>query len=258
MRELLKPNGKVSRRLMAAVVASQVVALVAVWACLPVSVFPGPSDVAVAWVGLVRDGMAAHLFSSLVTNVQAILISCAISLLVSYASVVPVARPLSAVAAQSRFFGLTGFVLLFTVLFGSGHGLKVSLLTFGMSVFFVTSMASVIADIPRSEYDHARTLRMGPWRTVWEVVVLGRADAALEILRQNAAIGWMMLTMVEGLSRSEGGLGVLLLDENKHFRLASVTALQVTILAIGMLQDRAILWIKRVACPYSEMTLERR
>ena len=56
------------------------------------------------------------------------------------------------------------------------------------------------------KFDHARSLRFSDWRVVWEVVVLGTADKAFEILRQNAAIGWMMLTMVEGISRSEGGM----------------------------------------------------
>jgi len=41
------------------------------------------------------------------------------------------------------------------------------------------------------------------------VIVLGRADAAFDAMRQNAAMGWMMLTMVEGISRSEGGIGGL-------------------------------------------------
>src|SRR5437867_629398 len=84
---------------------------------------------------------------------------------------------------------------------------QVALLVFGMTVFFVTSMLDVVAAIPKESFDHARTLRMGEWRTVWEVLVLGTAEKAMDVLRQNAAIGWMMLTMVEGISRSEGGVG---------------------------------------------------
>ena len=78
---------------------------------------------------------------------------------------------------------------------------------------------------------------MGEWRVVWEVVVRGTADKALEVLRQNAAIGWMMLTMVEGISRSEGGVGAMLLNQNKHFHLAEVFAIQLLILLVGVLQD---------------------
>ena len=133
-----------------------------------------------------------------------------------------------------------------------------TLLVFGMTVFFVTSMASVIAQIPKEEFDYARTLRMSEWRVVWEVVVLGTAAQAWEVLRQNAAIGWMMLTMVEGISRSEGGVGAMLLNQSKHFHLAEVFAIQILILVVGMIQDYGIGLLRRITCPYADLTLERK
>jgi len=127
-----------------------------------------------------------------------------------------------------------------------------------MVVFFVTSMAAIVAEIPKDRFDHARTLRMSEWRVVWEVVILGTADQAIEVLRQNAAIGWMMLTMVEGISRAEGGIGAMLLNQNKHFRLAEVFAIQLVILTVGLGQDYGIGILKRMICPYSEIRLERK
>ena len=90
---------------------------------------------------------------------------------------------------------------------------------------------------------------MSEWRVVWEVVILGTADQAIEVLRQNAAIGWMMLTMVEGISRSEGGVGAMLLNQNKHFRLAEVFAIQVSILMVGLVQDYGIGVTQAAAAP---------
>jgi NitT/TauT family transport system permease protein len=141
---------------------------------------------------------------------------------------------------------------------GGGRPLKLVLLVFGMTVFFVTSMAQVVAAIPKGKFDHARTLKMGEWRVVWEVVVLGTIDQAIEVLRQNAAIGWMMLTMVEGISRAEGGVGAMLLNQNKHFHLPAVFAVQLLILSVGLLQDYGIGALKRVVCPYADLGLERR
>src|SRR5262249_50721307 len=123
---------------------------------------------------------------------------------------------------------------------------------------FVTSMAAVIAAIPKADFDHARTLRMNEWRVVWEVVVLGTADKAFEVLRQNAAIGWMMLTMVEGISRAEGGIGAALLSQSKYFRLADVFATQIVLLVVGMLQDYAIGALRRFFAPYADLSLERK
>ena len=63
--------------------------------------------------------------------------------------------------------------------------------------------------------------------------------------------------MVEGISRSEGGVGALLLNQNKHFHLAEVFAIQLLILTVGLLQDFAIGIGKRLLCPWAHITLER-
>jgi NitT/TauT family transport system permease protein len=119
-------------------------------------------------------------------------------------------------------------------------------------------MAAVILNLPKERFDHARSLGMSEWRVVWEVVILGTADEAFEVLRQNAAIGWMMLTMVEGISRAEGGIGAMLLNQNKHFHIAEVFAIQVVILTVGILQDYAIGALRNLFCPYAQLTLERK
>jgi NitT/TauT family transport system permease protein len=93
---------------------------------------------------------------------------------------------------------------------------------------------------------------------VFEVVILGKMDQAFEMLRQNAAITWMTLTMVEGLVRSEGGVGSLLLVQSKFLKLPEIYAIQATILCVGLLLDYFLAWTKRVICPWSQLGLERR
>jgi NitT/TauT family transport system permease protein len=180
-----------------------------------------------------------------------------ISLILAYLTVIPAFRPIVAGVSKGRFLSIVGFTFVFTLIFGGGHPLKTALLVFGVTVFYVTSMASVIASIPREDFDHARTLRMSEWRVVWEVVVLGTADKAFEVLRQNAAMGWMMLTMVEGIVRSEGGVGAMLLSESHHFRLAEVFAIQLAILLVGLFQDYGIGAARAAICPYADLKLER-
>ena len=158
--------------------------------------------------------------------------------------------------SRFRFFGMAGFVIIFTRIFGGGHALKVALLVFGMSVFFLTSMVDVVASTTKAEFDHTRSLRMSRWRGIWEVVILGKADQAFDALRQNAAIGWMMLTMVEGLVRFEGGVGVVMLNESKYRNLAAVFAVQLTVLAVGIFQDMFLAWLKNVCCPHTRLSLE--
>lgn len=241
------------------VVAVQIVLALVVWFFSPFQVLPTPSEVLAALGKLwMEQGLGQELITSFVLNIEALAWTVAISLALCYFTVMPFFRPITNAVARGRFLGLIGLTFVFTLMVGGGHRLKVALLVFGMTVFFVTSMAAEIAAIPKSKFDHARTLRMSEWRVVWEVVVLGTFDKAIEVFRQNAAIGWMMLTMVEGISRAEGGIGAMLLNQNKHFHLAEVFAIQLVILTVGLAQDFAIGFFKKIVCPYADLTLERR
>ncbi|MDQ2730980.1 MAG: nitrate ABC transporter permease [Armatimonadota bacterium] len=256
--DVFRPNQAVSGRTMSVIIAVEVVIALLVWLNSPFKVLPRPDEVLGALRGLwMQEGLGQELIISFKTNLEALLWTVILSLGLAYLTVIPVFRPVVAAVSKGRFLSLVGFTFIFTLIFGGGHPLKTSLLVFAVTVFYVTSMASVVAAIPREEFDHARTLRMSEWRVVWEVVVLGTADKALEVLRQNAAMGWMMLTMVEGIVRSEGGVGAMLLGESKHFRLAEVFAIQIVILVVGLLQDYGIGLIRRVVCPYAYLTLER-
>jgi NitT/TauT family transport system permease protein len=254
----LVPNQVFSPMAMRVLVVAELVVLLAVWCYSPFEVLPTPLEALRALGSLwTQEGLGQELIASFTLNVQALALSTLISLFAAYLTVLPLFRPLVALLSKGRFLSLTGFTFVFTLLVGGGHSLKLSLLVFGMTVFYVTSMAAVIAAIPRDSFDYARTLRMSEWRVVYEVVVLGTVADALEVLRQNAAIGWMMLTMVEGIARAEGGLGVVLIDQSHHMRLPQVFAVQLLILVVGLGQDALIGLVRRLCCPYAYLTLER-
>jgi NitT/TauT family transport system permease protein len=257
--EALEPNRVVGPNTRRAYVIFWFCAALLLWIFSPFQVLPKPGEVFSALGTLwANDGLGPELLASLWLNVEALLISTVISLGLAYLTVLPLMRPLVAALTRGRFLSLIGFSFVFTLLFGGGHTLEVSLLVFGMTVFYLTSMASVIASIPKEEFDHARTLRFSEWRVVWEVVVLGTIDQAFEVMRQNAAMGWMMLTMVEGIYRAGGGIGVMLIDNDKHFRLEDVFAIQVVFLLVGLFQDTVISMIRSTVCPYADLTLERK
>lgn len=253
------PNHVLSASSMKIIVVLQVMACLLVWMNSPFEVLPRPVEVWNALIELFSNqGMGREIITSMELNFKAMLYTCVLALGMAYLTVMPFFRPIVTALSKGRFLSLVGFTFVFTLMVGGGHPLKMSLLVFGMTVFFLTSMAAVVADIPREAFDHARTLRMSEWRAVWEVVILGTADKALEVLRQNAAIGWMMLTMVEGISRSEGGIGAMLLNQQKHFHIAEVFAIQLTILMVGLCQDYILGLVRRVVCPYAYLTLERK
>jgi NitT/TauT family transport system permease protein len=250
-KRILLPNRSVDRATMLGLVAAWLVAGVVVWLASPWQSLPGPGEVWAALGSLWwKHGMGPELFTTLKLITHALLLTVVISMLLSYLTVIALFRPLVAAISKLRFLGLTGLVFPFTLVTGGGYALKVALLTFGMSTFFVTAMAQVVVEIPRSEFDHLRVLGASETRILWEVVVRGTLDRALDITRQNLAIGWAMITMVEGISRAEGGIGALILNQNKHFHLAEVYAILFAILAFGLLLDYVMGLLVRVLCPH--------
>lgn len=253
------PNRALSPVTMQLLVAGEAALALLFWVCSPIKVVPRPGEVFDALRHLwMVEGLGQDLMTSFVLNLQALGWSTLISLGLAYLTVIPLFRPIVAAISKGRFLSLVGFTVLFNIVFGGGRPLKVSLLVFGITVFYITSMAAVISAIPKSEFDYARTLRMSEWRVVWEVVVLGTVDKAFEVLRQNAAMGWMMLTMVEGIVRQEGGVGVQLLNGYKFMKLDWMFAIQLVILITGLIQDYAIGALRRMCCPYADLNVERK
>jgi NitT/TauT family transport system permease protein len=253
------PNRPIDRTIAVTLVLVWVGLAGLVWFTAPFASLPTPVEV---WRALGelwwREGLAQELFTTLKLILHSLLWTVIISMLLSYATVIAAARPAIAAVSKLRFLGLTGLVIPFTLITGGGYELKVYLLTFGMTTYFVTAMAQVVLEIPREQFDHMRALGAGELRTLWEIVILGTADKALDVLRQNLAIGWTMITMVEGISRAEGGLGAMILNQNKHFKLAEVYAIMLLILVVGLVLDYAMGLLQRTLCPYAELERVRR
>ena len=256
MPSVLRPNRSVSRSQARVLGAAWLAAFLAAWALSRFEVLPTPLEVLRALPGLFAQGLLGHLASSLYSSLAALAWAAGLGMGLAYLSVVPALRPLAELASKLRFLGFAGIGVAFTLWLQGGHTLKVALVTFGMVGFFIAALYDEVRAIPLERYDYARALGMSEWRIVWEVVVLGTLDKLLDILRQNAAMGWMLLTTVETLVRSEGGVGVLLANQSKHLQLASVAALQLVIFAVGMLQDYALGALKSLVCPYAALKVE--
>ncbi|MEO6418865.1 MAG: nitrate ABC transporter permease, partial [Polyangiaceae bacterium] len=154
------------------IVVFWVLATLGVWLTMPFKTLPMPADIWTALGSLWwHRGMGPELFTTLRLITHATLLTVVISLALSYLTVIPFFRPLVEGISKLRFLGFTGLVFPFTLLTGGGYALKVALLTFGMSTFFITSMAQVVVEIPRVQFDYMRVLGAGEGRILWEVVI---------------------------------------------------------------------------------------
>jgi NitT/TauT family transport system permease protein len=259
MWQLFQPNKVISKNVFRLMVLTQVGIFLLIWLFAHTVFLPKPGEILTALGYLwTQEGLGGELLTSFFLNLQAIGIATVVSLLLAYSAVLPFFRSIVVALSKLRFLSLVGLTFFFTLMASTGHELKLYLLSFSVSVFFITSMADVIAGAPKEKFDLARTLGMNEWRTTLEVIVFGETDKAFDTLRQNSAISWMMLTMVEGISREGGGIGTLLLNQNKHFHLDAVAAIQITIFVLGLGQDYAIGALRKIVCPWADLTTERK
>ncbi len=177
--------------------------------------------------------------------------SALISAAVSYLSVIPVFQPLNKMVQWLRYIPIVGFNLVFLTLFAIGWPMKVAMLTTGMSFFLVTSMTGVIASIPRMKYELAKVLGYNDWQVFYSVVVRPTLPSMIDMIAQNAAMGWVMITAIETYNRTEGGIGSQIYAYSSTNQLAEVYAYLLIIGAIAVVEDWIFKLLKRLLFPYS-------
>lgn len=213
--------------------------------------FPTPSQVWDGFQSLYREGLVVHIFSSLGLCLQAAVLSIIISLIIVYLSPLPAIKPVASALSKVRYLPLTGITFYLAIMVNDARSMQIGVLFIFMSLYFITSLIAVLKDIPQDEIDHARSLKCSRWEVLWEVVIKGRMDYVLEVLRQNLAIIWMMLVTVESILVAAGGLGVLIKNSDKFMNHGRIVALQIVILFVGLGLDYILTITRKSVFKYS-------
>lgn len=214
-------------------------------------IFPTPSQVFHGLIDLYNNGLIVHIFSSIWLCTQSVLIAVSISLIFCYLSPIPLLKPIANFMSKFRYLPLTGISFYISILVKDARAIQIWVLVVFMSTFLITSLLSMIKDIPDEEFDHARSLGCNRWEVLWEVVIKGRLDYVFELVRQNLAIVWMMLVTVESILAAAGGLGFLIKNNDKLGDGGKVIALQIIIIVLGLLLDLGITGMRKLIFRYS-------
>lgn len=225
------------------------------WFLNPIKALPNPMEVVGAFRGMWRaaggQGLVINVYVTLKLNVVGLFYSAVISLVISYLSVIPLFQPFNRMVQWLRYIPIVGFNLVFLTLFAIGWPMKVAMLTTGMTFFLVTSMTGVIAAIPRMKYELAKVLGYNDWQVFYSVIVRPTLPAMIEMIAQNAAIGWVMITAIETYNRTEGGIGSQIYAYSSTNQLAEVYAYLLIIGVIAVAEDGFFRLLKRLLFPYS-------
>jgi NitT/TauT family transport system permease protein len=257
MKKLFKPFEKISSNQLTIVYVAWMAFIILFW-IISASIgsrhlFPTPKQVLDGFVGLYNEGLVVHVFSSLWLCLRAIFISVIISLIISYISPIPFLQFFSKAMSKLRYLPLTGITFYLAMIIDSGRTMQIWVLVIFMSTYLTTSLLGMIKDIPQEEFDHARTLQCNRWEVLLEVLIKGRMDYVFEIIRQNLAIVWMMLVTVESILVATGGLGFLIKNSDKFMNHGRIVALQIVILAVGLLIDLVLDNSRKILFRYSKL-----
>lgn len=229
--------------------------LIGLWVLAPAeSGIPSLSAIGESWnMMALQQGLLFELWNSTIVIWKALIISAVLSCGIAYLTTADIFKSVGTFVSSMRFLGFAGLTYLFTLWTSDDTQLKLALLTFGMTVFLTRSTVDVIKSIPQSDVDYCKSLGLTGWRLTWESAIRGKLADMLDLIRQNAAMGWTILTMVEGLVRAQGGIGTLLLNQNKSLNLSAVFAIQLTILAYGIIQDIGLNYFRTLVCPWTRL-----
>ncbi len=238
-----RPFETVNRSQRTIIIATWILLVAAFWFVSSLGtkhLFPTPGQVWTGFISLYNEGLVVHIVSSLALCFQAAALSILISLLIVYLSPLPFIKPIAVALSRIRYLPLTGITFYLAILVNDARTMQVGVLFIFMSLYFITSLLGVLKDIPTEEIDHARSLKCSRWEVLLEIVIKGRFDYVIDVLRQNLAIIWMMLVTVESILVAAGGLGVLIKNSDKFMNHGRIVALQLVILLVGLLLDWAL------------------
>src|SRR5262245_17652242 len=226
-----------------------------VWFLNPIKALPNPGEALQAFRRMTSaegsQGLLYNVYVTLKLNIVGLIYSAIISAAVSYLSVIPLFQPLNKMVQWLRYIPIVGFNLVFLTLFAIGWPMKVAMLTIGMSFFLVTSMTGVIAAIPRMKYELAKVLGYNDRQVFYSVVMRPTLPSMIDMVAQNAAMGWVMITAIETYNRTEGGIGSQIYAYSSTNQLAEVYAYLLIIGVIAAVEDWIFKFLKRLLFPYS-------
>ena len=258
VKELLSPFSKVGNSVVLISFLVQLIFILGLWQFSTHSLFPQPTEVLAKVIELLTDmEFYRNVFQSLSLTIQAMFYSIIIACILGYAYTIPALQTLVNFITKLRYLTLVGLVFSFTVIFKDGQLVSVLLLMFGIIPFFVLSLVNSITEIQQKEFDVCKTIGMNRWRTLLELVIIGRAEQTIETIRSNFAIAWLMITMVETYSMSKGGIGVMLFIANKYNQLETIFALQVLIFMIGFGFDYILSKVRISLFPHIKLTTKK-
>ncbi|MEV0677369.1 ABC transporter permease [Actinosynnema sp. NPDC050436] len=230
-----------------------VLALLLLWQVAPVlgavdrTFLPPFSEVAVAWWELLLDGrLAGDVRASLTRSLSgfglAVLIGVPLGLLIGWYR--PLAVLLNPLLELFRNTAALALLPVFVLLLGIGETSKVAIVCYACTWPILLNTVSAVRDVDPALLRLARSMDLPPHRLFQKVVLPASVPAVFTGIRIAGAVSILVLVAAEMVG-AKAGLGFLVSSAQFNFALPQMYAGIVTISAIGLAFNQALVALER-------------
>lgn len=222
-----------------------------IWMVLPTHIFPPILDILGAIPKLfTTNDLVGNFIISLLFCIKSMAYASIIAFVFMLGARVPMFQSFAVFCRKFRFLPSVGLSFLFMKLTDNSSITASWLMIFGITTFMVDGAVGIALSVTKDDVSYAKTLRLSRWEIFRELIILSKLPIFFSMAISNFAIAWMLLSSIENLIKSSGGIGVVMAESQKYFHLEEVYAIQILILLTGITVDFALNWINNWLFPY--------
>jgi len=155
-----------------------------------------------------------------------------------------------------RFLPLTAVIGLFVCWFGIYSTMKVQFLSFAIFLYLLPTIIQRIDEVDEVYLQTVFTLGATKLQQITSVFIPAVFAKLLDDLRILTALSWTYIVVAEMINTADGGIGALTYIVGRQARIDKVFALLITIILIGLIQDKLLAWLDRFLFAHKYATKE--
>lgn len=225
-----------------------------IWIILPNDKFPPILDILEAIPILFKQNdLINNFIISLVFCFKSMFYSSVIAFLFMLIARIPIFQAFAIFCKKFRFLPSVGLSFLFMKLTDNVESLMSWMMIFGITTYMIDGAVNIALSVTKDDVNYAKSLRLSRWQIFRELIIYSKLPLFFIMAISNFAMAWMLLASVENIAKSSGGIGVILAESNKYFKLENIYAIQILILFVGISVDYLFNLLINWAYPYLQL-----
>jgi len=259
MKELFELRGKLPKRTKTVIEVVGVSVIIGIWALItecgmiPKSILPSPLSVLMSFKELhFNDALIRNAVYSFKLNtyglIEAVVFALPLGMLIG---LIPVLRAtFERYITAVRFLPLTAVVGIFIAWFGIETNMKVQFLAFSIFLYLLPVIIGLVDGVEQVYVNTAQTLGAKKLQTIKHVFIPAVVSRSFDDIRVLAALSWTYIVVAEMVNANGGGIGALAYICARQSRIDKIFAILITIVIIGFIQDKVLIYLDKMAFPY--------